>query len=220
MPESTYYGTPASRGFIIGLDGDDIDGIVDNRVAGSIDWLSKSTLYMGSTNGKFDTLNAFDNQDGNHINKIINVEPKAPTESLRQAFWATGVIYAEPDDRGVYFYPAAQGIYADDTSILNIWPVNIAIAYLHKVSDMSWRKFTGTRGLNRFELAREVEEFVNREVEGKLDPSYVIIPTVTYLESDIERGYSWRLKIEIKTNTMYTVQVSHIEASRLAVEGA
>jgi hypothetical protein len=174
---------------------------------------------MGSTKGKFSSINTYDIQDGNNISEVINVEPASPTEALRQAFWSIGVIYAEPDDRGRYFYPASQGIYSNDTSILNIWTVNVAIAYLHKVSDMSWRRFTGSTNLNRYELAREVEEFVNKEVEGKLASSFVIIPSVSYIDSDIQRGYSWRLKIEIKTNTMMTVQVSHIEASRLAVAG-
>lgn len=214
VSESEEFGTPGARTMVVMSSGISADNTYKYRMPATLDLAVKASRYMGAGNGKWNGTYRFSRQPGNIITELKDIEPSFIPKTIKENLYKTGLVWADPDDRLSYFYPSTQTIYNDDTSILNVFTTNIAIANLIKLNDSCHRTFTGATDLTNAELKEAVETFITAGTTGKYDGQLTVVPEVTYTRGDIDRGYSWHLKVKLYGNVGKTVQISHIEARR------
>ena len=214
VQESKRYGTRGFRAVIIGGSGLPADGVNPYRVPLTMDFIYKATLQMGASNGYWNPLYAFDIQPNNIINRLKSIQPADITDGAKQSLTRAGVIYPEPNDVNEYFYPARQTIYEDSTSVLNSFPVAVAVTYIEKMLETVWRMNTGADTYTDPELKLKVEADLSDLLDGKYGTQYIVVPTVYFTPFDKASGSSWSCKIDFYAPNMKTVMHSHIVALR------
>lgn len=212
-PESEFFGTSVARGTIIGGSGVFRDGSINKRSSNVYDFALKLARFCGNAENKFRSQYRFDGGENAIIEDLVDIQPSFVPDGIKPLLWDEGLNYPEPMERNIYFYPAYQTVYGNDTSVLNAPLMAIAIAYLNTVAEEAWRNFTGFMG-SKAQLADGIVAYVNKKTANAFTGYFEVTPSVEFTEEDIERGYSWTLVIKIKGNVMPTVQTTRIEAYR------
>lgn len=215
MPESTYFGTSVMRGLI--SQGDYIveEFSKSNPVPVLLDLAIKFAQYAGASNYKWKPRYRFDRSPGSLITSGKRINPSNIPEPTKQALWKANIVYPQPYDRTVFFFPAVQSVYNDDTSVLNSALTALAVCTLNTIGYDAWKEHTGSIHLTNDQLKDSVVGYINDRVNGIFDGMYNIVPEVTMTKRDEQRGYSWTLVIRIYANNMKTVQTMYVEAHRM-----
>ena len=209
-PESTFFGTPVSRGIIVTGSGNDNLDPENRRYGLLMDIAYKAARMMGGTKWKKELM--FDRGDKNIILNYSNIQPEFIPSSIKPDLWNVGLIWPQPYDLRAYSFPAMQSVYDNDTSVLNNIFMAIALTTTEKVAAAAFRKFTGDISSTPSEFIDEVETWMNNELEGKF--AYIIETAVKAMITDFDEqtGYSWTVASKLYGNVMKTVMTHYIEA--------
>lgn len=212
--ESKAFSTPTMRAAILMGDGILEDRISRYRMPMTFDWSVKAARYYGGLDGNWNPVFDFSTQDANKVTELIDVEPKFIPPGIKDRLWSAGLVYVEPDDEGVYYYPGQQTIYPYDNSIFNSIRTVIAACTIHRVNDKLHRLYTGETEYTDTELKIAVERDCKALLKGRFDKGISISPEVFYLRRDEDLGWVWRLRVELYANNMKTVMYSEVDGYR------
>ena len=215
-PESVLFGTETSRAIIVLGSGKTKNVVFKKRLPLLYDLVIKLTRFAGAGNGKWNGVYKFSRQPGNFVTELIDIDPAHIGNTIKNTLWSSGLIWAQNEDRDTYFYPATQTIFTNDTSVLNILLVNVALCYLVKQEEAVWREFTGANDLTNIDLKLLGEASMNRRISEKFAGMYRIEPEIFFTQADLGRGYSYKLVAHFYANNMKTVQESYNIVNRLA----
>lgn len=214
-PESSYYGTPVMRGMVVGRSGILLNSQYKKRLPLTIEIAAKAAAYMGAGNGVWKSGYNFDAAPLSIVSMFSNISEPFTPATVRNKDWAAGLNWVQSYTRRSHFFPALKTIYEDDTSVLNSFFTMLACCELQKVGERAWREFSGVDHLTNAQLKERVEEFVKKATTGRFDDRFVIVPEVYFTEADLQRGYSWSLRIKIYAANMKTVMTMSVQAYRL-----
>lgn len=219
-PESAEYNTPTSRGQIVQGCGKDADEIYPYLIPNTLELASQSSLYMGGKEWK--GRYSFGGRPGSDFKALTDIRPPEMPFSIRSKLHNTGVMYAEVEDRGTWFFPTYQGIYLDPTSPLASYHVNMANTYFVKLHHSMWRKYTGRMDLSEGELKQLIEADMRTflSLEKFNNVFEALIPEVFFLPFDAEVGHIWRQRIYTYAHNEKRVAISDNVVRRAsALEG-
>lgn len=214
-PESDYFGTPVMRAMIVGRDGKLLNSQYLGRLPLSLELAVKSARYMGAGNGKWKSGFNFDHAPMSQVEMFSDVSASFTPASVRNKDWDAGLNWVQSFARKSLFFPALKTVYDNDTSVLNSFFTMMCCVELQKVGQRAWRQFSGVSSLTNAQLKERVEEFVNNAVVGRFDDRFVIVPEVYFTDADLQRGYSWSLRIKLYAPNMKTVMTMSVQANRL-----
>ena len=215
-PESDYFGTPVSRGMIMGCSGVLRNSQYTDRLPMTGEVLIKSAKYMGAADGRWKNGFHFDGAPGSVIDNFTDINITWVPASVRNRFWDVGLNWVLTYDRKSYFFPALKTVYDNDTSVLNSYFTAMACAQLNKVANSVWRQFSGVSHLTNTQLASRVNDAVTARVQGKFDGRFVIQPDALFTDMDEVRGFSWTLPIKLYAPSMKTVMTTYVQAYRIS----
>jgi hypothetical protein len=215
-PESDYFGTPVSRGMIMGCSGVLRNSQYTDRLPMTGEVLIKSAKYMGAADGRWKNGFHFDGAPGSVIDNFTDINITWVSASVRNRFWDVGLNWVLTYDRDSYFFPALKTVYDNDTSVLNSYFTAMACAQLNKVANSVWRQFSGVSHLTNTQLASRVNDAVTARVQGKFDGRFVIQPDALFTDMDEVRGFSWTLPIKLYAPSMKTVMTTYVQAYRIS----
>lgn len=214
-PESDYFGTPVTRGMVMGRCGHIRNSLYTEYVPTTYEVAMKSAKYMGAGNGAWKNGSNFDGAPGSVLDYMTDISITWVPASVRNRNWDVGLNWVQAYDRRSYFFPSLKTVYNDDTSVLNSYTTALAIGQLNKIAHAVWREFSGVDHLTNAQLAEKVNDSVRARVKGRFDDRYVIVPEAQFTDMDILRGFSWTLPIKIYANNMKTVMTTFVQAFRM-----
>jgi hypothetical protein len=215
FPESDFWGTPVTRGMIMGRSGLIRNSQYTRRVPLTYEVAIKAARYMGASNGRWKNGADFDGAPGSIVEAVYDINIKWVPATVRNRNWDVGLNWVQAYDRHQFFFPAFKTVYEDDTSVLNSFPTAMACCYLNKVAHATWREFSGKSNLTNIQFLEQVNSFVVKMTEGRFDSRFIIVPAAYIDEYDALRGYSWHLPIKIYAPNSKTVLVANTTAFRL-----
>ena len=215
FPESEYFGTPVTRGMVIGRSGLIRNAQYKKRMPLSYEVALKAAAYMGAANGIWKTGKHFDGAPGSVLDAMYDISIKWVPTSVRNRHWDVGLNWVQSYDRRSFFFPAFKTVYDDDTSVLNSFITVMACCQLNKVAHACWREFSGVSYLTNIQLLERVNNFVVNRTIGRFDNRFVITPAAYIDDMDALRGYSWHLPIKIYSPMMKTVMITNVTAFRI-----
>jgi len=214
-PESTFFGTPVARACIVAGNGLDKNDTTGHRWPLSLHIAVKAARMMGAGNGKWNPDYLFDKGEDNIIDDMVDIQPAFVPQGVKPALWSSGLIWPERYDIERYYIPAMQTVYENDTSVLNSFPVGMALTKITKVAAACHRKFTGVTRWTSEELIENVENYMNSELADTFAGIIKVVTKAMITDFDKERGYSWTTVVKLGANNMKTVNTFYIEAYRL-----
>ena len=211
-PESTFFGTPVTRAFIvIGSGIDELDPS-KNRYSLVLDIATKAARMMSGEKWKREFL--FDTGERNVIETFSHIEPKFIPQGIKPVLWNIGLIWPQPYRNNLYTFPQLQSVYDNDMSMLNNIFAAFALTVINKVADAAHRKFTGAVSLTPAELTSAVTNYMSEELKDKFAGLFKIKVKTEITDYDAIRGYSWTTVTEIGGEIMKTVMTHYIVAKR------
>ena len=214
MPESTEYGTSASRFMIVAGDGRLVSSTYRKRLPLSLEIASKSAEYMGAANGLWKSEFAFSNGDRANVTMFRDVNVTWRPITSRARDWSNGMVYVQKKDMDMLFFPGLRTGYPTATSIFTSFFTNLIFVDLQKVADRVWANFTGNDKYTNEQFKKYVEQEFNRQIEGKYDSRVTINAYVTFSAVDEFNGYSWTLNGDVGAENMKTVQTTILTGYR------
>lgn len=215
FPESSYFGTPVTRGLVVGRSARLRNSQFTKPLPLLAEVLIKAARYMGAGNGRWKTGYHFDGAPGSIIDNMYGINITWVPASVRNRNWDVGLNFALKYDRQSMFFPALKTVYTDDTSVLNSFFTVMAICQVNKVGHAAWRDFSGVSHLTNAQLVDRINEFVYARVKDRFDGRYVIIPDATITELDNLRGFSVTLNIRVYSPGLKTVLTLAVQAFRM-----
>lgn len=215
FPESDYFGTPCMRGMVVPGSGTLTGSQYTKPLPLTLELASKSAAYMGAGNGKWKSGKSFDMTPGSEIDLFSNINVTFWPAQVRNTDWTNGMVGVELFERRKAYFPALKTIYDDDTSVLNSFFNMVAICYLEKIGDKARRTFSGVTSMTNGQLISAINKNVTNAVSGIFDNRFKIVPVTTITGQDAQRGYSWKLVIQIYAPNMKTVGTLAIESYRI-----
>lgn len=215
FPESDYFGTPVTRGMIVGRSAKLRNSLYTKRLPLLAEVAIKSARYMGAANGSWKTGYHFDGAPGSVVDYMYDINITFVPASVRNRNWDSGLNWVQAYDRRSFFFPALKTIYADDTSVLNSYFTAMVCCQLNKVAHKVWREFSGVSHLTNAQLAQRVNDMLTALVAGKFDGRYVIKPSAFFTDMDVLRGFSWTLPIKVYSPNMKTVMTTSVQVYRI-----
>ena len=213
-PESTYYGTGVARAVIVSGTGNMPDNSTADSIPLNYSIANKASAYMGAASGNWNISKSFGMGNENIITELKNIQPSFIPAGIKPTLWSAGIVWAQPYDIKQYHFPAIQTVYDDDTSVLNSFPVIVAIGTVTKAANKAWRNFTGVTTMTDAQLSTAIVNFINAELKDKFGGVLTVVPEVQFTAKDLQLGYSWRLVNKIYANNMKTVMVYTTETFR------
>jgi len=213
-PESTYFGTPAMRAFIMANTAESTVPGWHRRVNYTHYLIPRCSRRFGQADGKWKRGANFSAAPGNVIRDLIDTSVRWIPYATELQYWKKNINFPYSFDYDRDFMPAVQSIYPLDSSTLNGLSNIQMISALWTIAYKAWRQFSGTDDKEPSDLAAAVTAFVIKELRGKFDDNYNIAVLVYFTEDDEKRGYSWTLKYMVEQGMMYTVESVIIETYR------
>lgn len=221
LPESTYFGTSVVRAGIYAGSAKIRNSQLNKRVSTVMEIIHKRSKYLGAANGAWKSGAAYDQGAPGSVAEILyDFSNLWVPVSVRYRFWDAGLNWWGNLDREQAFCPAFRTVYSDDTSVLTADTVAMALIFANRVNDRSWRVHSGTTGVPGPVFIERIKNFINSQVEGKIDGRYGIEPVPSITANDELRGYSWHSGINIFADPMRTVAVNYAEVFRASDRGA
>jgi len=211
-PESTFFGTPVTRGFIVVGSGIDELDPSRKRYPLLMDLAYKAARMMSGQEWKKEFL--FDTGERNVILNYSEIEPAFIPQGVESVLWNIGLIWPQPYRNKLYTFPQLQSVYDNDTSVLNNIFTAFAITTINKVADAAWRKFTGAISYTPSELTAAVKTFMYNELKNKFARLLTVEVDVKITDFDKITGYSWTVVTKLGGEVMKTVMTHSIEAYR------
>ena len=211
-PESEYFGTDVMRGIIIGRSGLLRNSQFKKPVPLLYELAIKAGTYMGAANGAWVSGQSFDSAPGNIVENLYNLNITFTPSTVRNLNWSTGLNWAQAYDLKSQFIPAFKTVYDNDGSVLNSFPVALAICTLNKIAMACWREFTGVESLTNAQLTARVNSYINAKVQGIFDNRYHVVPAAFFTDTDLSNGNSWTVPIKLYAPNMMTVMTSYVQA--------
>jgi len=215
FPESSTFGTPATRGHIMGRSGRYLESKWKTPLPLTIDLAEKFAAYMGAGNGYWERSKNPEGAPNSIVQNFAKINVTFTPVSTRNKDWDAGLMWAQSYDTKRSFIPAYKSIYNDDTSIFTSTITNFALAELETVAEHSWRNHTGISFMTDDEICDSIDREIRENVAQRFDNRYVIIPQSTITGRDKQRGFSWRTNIKLYANNMKTVGTYSIEGFRM-----
>lgn len=215
-PESDYYGTPVTRGIVVGCSGKLRNSQWTSRVPVLAEIAIKSAKYMGSGNGAWKNGSNFDGAPGSVLDYVYDVSIPWVPSTTRNKYWDAGLNWVGRYDRKNFFFPALKTVYDDDTSVLNSFFTMVVCCTLNKFAHAVWREHTGISGLTPAQFKDKVESFARGLVKDKFDGRYVIEPECVFTDMDTVRGYAWHFNWKLYSPNMYTVMTTTTKTYRIS----
>lgn len=213
-PESTYYGTEVVRGAVIAHTGRILNSRHRRRVPAIFDVAYKMARYMGASNGIWKSEFSPDVFPNNRVDTMGELSESYKPADVRNRDWKTGMCWADACDINDFYWPAFRTVYDNDTSILTSLLTAFGFAEMEKIGERVRVEFSGTTKLTNAQLAERIEKRFLELCSGRFDNRFDITPMVRFTRSDIARGYSWTLFVEVRANNMKTAQTLSFEALR------
>lgn len=213
-PESTHFGTSVMRGMIFAHTGKLLNSRYKKRAPLVMEAAYKFAKYMGAADGIWKSEYAPDNKANNRVTMFSEISESYKPAVIRNRDWKAGMIWVDACDLSQFYWPALRTVYEDDTSVLTSAITVMCICELEKIGERVRTEFSGDTTLTNGQLADRIENRVQEMVQGRFDERFEITPKVDFTKADINRGYSWLLKITIRANNMKTVQTLYVEALR------
>lgn len=214
-PESEYFGTPVTRGMIIGRSGMLVNSQYKRRVPLTNEVAIMAAKYMGAANGRWTSGQNFDGAPGSVVKNMYDISITYVPASVRNVNWAVGLNWVQNYDRSSLFFPALKTVYDDDTSVLNSFITAMAVCQLNKISHRAWREFSGVSNLTNASLIDKVDTFISNAAAYIFDKRFVIQPATFISNADAMRGFSWTTPIKLYAPNMKTVMTTYVQAYRL-----
>jgi len=215
-PESEYFGTSVVRGLIYGGSAYWRNSPWKRRVSFVMDLIDKASAMMGASNGIWDITKKFSRAPGNIVSNMYGPNIPWVSPSNRITNWDIGLNLPLMFDPGVLFTPGLQGVYSDDTSVLNSFKMGMVICTANKIAHRAWRQFAGADDLTDGELVFEVNKYVREQADGIFAGEATLNPDAYLTTNDVARGYSLTLALDVATGNMRTVFTVFVRARRLA----
>lgn len=215
FPESDYFGTPVTRGLIMGRSARLRNSLYAKRLPLLAEVAIKSARYMGASNGAWKTGYHFDGAPGSVVDYMYDINITWVPASVRNANWDLGLNFVCSFDRRSFFFPALKTVYADDTSVLNSYFTAMVCCYLNKSAHRVWRSLSGVSHLSNAQLAQRANDMVIADVAGKFDGRYVIRPKAFFSDLDILHGFSWTLPIQLFSPGLKSVMQTNVQVYRI-----
>lgn len=214
-PESDYFGTPVTRGMIVGRSG----RLVNSQYTGKLPLTNEVAImaakYMGAGNGSWKSGSNFDGAPGSIVKNMYDINITYVPASVRNINWSVGLNWVQNYDRSSLFFPALKTVYDDDTSVLNSFITAMAIAQLNKIAHKAWREFSGVANLTNAQLIDKVNTFISTKVNGIFDNRFIVVPDTFITNADAQRGYSWTSVIKLYAPNMKTVMTTYVQSYRI-----
>jgi hypothetical protein len=216
FPESDYFGTPVTRGMVVGRNGVLRNSLFTKRLPLSFEVAVKAAKMMGAGDGIWKTAALFDKAPNNEINLFEDVTVPFTSAMQRNKDWDVGLNYAMSYTRKSLYFPALKTVYNDDTSVLNSFFTAMACVELQKVGERTHRHFSGSTSLTNAQLIERVNADVVNQTIGRFANLFQVVPAAYISGGDEARGYSWTLPIKLYANGMKTVMSLSIETYRMS----
>lgn len=215
-PESSYFGTPITRGMIINRHGRKINTQYSEDLPLTLWLVGKCARMMGAGNGKWNKTYLFAGGEKAIIDNFSDINVRFVPAGQRSDDWAIGMNYPLRYDRQQFFFPALKTAYSDDTSVLTSMFTTMACCAVQRIGEQAWRKFSGTIGKSEQQLIADVNKFVEDEVRGKFADLVKVIPNCTITEGDRKAGFKWTLPISVYAEGMKTQMTLSVIAKRMS----
>lgn len=214
-PESDYFGTPCARAIIVGRSGTLKNSQFRKKVPCLFEVAIKAAKYMGAGDGRWKSGSNFDGAPGSQLDYITNVNVRFTSATVRNKDWAIGLNWVQSFDRRTDFFPAIKTIYPDDTSVLNSFSTMMAVCQINKVTQQTWRKFSGVDHLTNAQLIERVNDDIRNNTKDRFDNRFIIEPAAFISDEDAQRGFSWTVPVKLYAPNMKTVMVTSVQAYRI-----
>lgn len=217
VPESTYYGTPFARGFLVAGSGEYVPENLPWRVSAILHYADKLSAYAGSGEGKLEPGANFSEYPGNRVTILKNISNPDREDELRVEEWEFGVNVLIPYDEHSFHSPGMFTMFGDDTSPVKS-VINMLIAIIgEKRSRRTWHDFAGSdshrKNVFRDRINKRVREYMDpRKFDDRLNNLEV---ETIYTRDDLSRGYSWSTRLKMPMNMPMNVGTFHLQIDRL-----
>lgn len=206
-PESTFFGTPTMRVFIIGESGRAVDGRYANFLPGSVDRGLAMAEFTGVTG--WDKAADFTENDNRKPKFLKDLSYTYRGNERTDSSWSAGLNFLQSHDIQDNFWPAIQSIYVHQDSILSNPKFVLAAARCHYFGMEVWRSISGENKTDA-QFKQELEEEAAALIVNRFTDDVLVIPEAILTEADIARGYSGYLKFHIgvgsaRTKLVYSV---------------
>lgn len=204
VPESDYYGTPASRGMVTGQTCKIRNSSWKKYVPFGYSIANFFSKYAGAGEGRYKPEARFNMGSKTIIEDIEDLSMPWKGNDVYASDWDVSLITARSYDYWRFFIPAIQGIYNEERSVLNNALFNFTMAYVYRVSDRVWADVSGEDRLTNGERAKLVESLIIERLEGRLDGVANIVPKAYFTAEDISNGYSITLDLSATGSVLLT----------------
>lgn len=214
-PESTYFGTPCSRVFIMGRSGKLIGSPYSKRVPGLYEMAMKFAEFMGAGNRVWKEDKRPGGYPGSIVKHLTDIDVSYTPVDQRVQDWDVGLNWIQNYDLNQQHIPAFKSVYSDDTSVLNSIITNFAIIECNKVCQETHRQFTGTDHLSNGQLAERVDREISKKLASIFGNRFRIEVETTFTDADIATNRSWTTVIRLGAAGVKTVMTAYVEAHRI-----
>lgn len=215
QPESTFFGTGAFRGVVVGHAGRLANSKYKKFVPGTFEIGAWRAEYCGAGNGKMKSAKAYDENPNNMVRYLIDVTNLDKPVNVRNRDWDNGLVWFEDYDTRRAFCPMVSTVYNDDTSILKA-DINMQIAVeLNTVAFLTWRRLVGNSRLTKEQFIKRSDEILNDYIRFRFDNRGEIRPRTFYTPADDARGFSWSVELHFYGNNAKAVNTATVVTHRL-----
>lgn len=204
VPESALYGTPAARACITGQSGFIRNSSWKKPVPFGYSLANLFSRYGGQKDGRYKPEYRFNRGSKTIIEDLERVTLPWKGNDVYASDWDVSLVTCRSYDYYRLFIPAIQSAYPEERSVLNGALFNFTMSYVYRVTDRVWANTTGEDRMTRDELAKDVENQIIEELEGRLDGVADIIPRAYFTPEDIANGYSITVDLRCEGNVLLT----------------
>lgn len=215
-PESTVYNTPVCRGDVIHLTGKLISSDYRKRTPYIIDYANGWAKMAGAASGVMSAQAQMDIAPNNEVTllrdpNIENVKPNLATQ-----LWGAGGTWAQYSDRRTMYYPALHSVYNDDTSVLTS-PITVHIAcdIIRRIFKLH-KDFSGNSAWTNEQFIQRCDEKATEMLSGLYGGRVRIAVRTVMTAADLQRGYSWTVKVSLFSNNMRNLMNFELSTARLS----
>ncbi len=212
--ESSYYGTPTCRGWLIDGAGRSNNFNYSGRMPLTLDLLIKNCKVFNAQTRVWKQAEIYDSYPSNKITAFYDLTTRFVPPATRNKLWDNGVTYPQAYSTTEDHWPAVRSIYSNDTSVLtNSYAVWAAIS-LERLGFKAHATFTGNVRYTNAQFIEAVQKFCERDINGRFAGLIQAVPKCVITEGDATLGFSWHLEMHYSANNMKTAMVLSKHAYR------
>ena len=217
--ESTLWGTAPVRIAIFSQSAYLVDGSYSLPVSLSYDIAVKHANYFGSGAGVVNPTQQYFEYPGNVVTTMKQLSDANLPFTTQTALWNDGVNYVLDYDTRSQYFPGIQTAYGASgiqDSVLVSEPFMIVCTDLEKKAEIVWRQLTNNQTLTEAQFIDKSNKLLISLTSGIYGPGITVTPNTYFTASDVARGYSWVMDINVTGNVPKTVGAVNIIVTRNA----